>query len=52
MDGVDFEVDKHLKDDKDEPEEIFLPEKQQMTGKSKYLGQLLKARERRERDKL
>lgn len=29
-----------------------LPEKQTMTGKSRYLGELLKAKERRDRDKL
>ena len=32
-------------------EEVSLPTKQTMTGKTKYLGQLLKAKERRDRDK-
>ncbi|CAI2375226.1 unnamed protein product [Moneuplotes crassus] len=50
-DGVDYDIDTHLKDEKDEPDEVQLPQKQTMQGKSKYLGQLLKARERRERDK-
>lgn len=50
--GVDYEIDAHIKDEKEEPDEIALPQKQTMQGKSKYLGQLLKARERRERDKL
>ena len=50
--GVDFNVDSYIQDGRIEPEEISLPTKQTMQGKSKYLGQLMKARERRDRDKL
>ena len=47
-----FDIDSHLKDDNDIPAEIQLPEKQTMRGGSRYLGQILKAKERRDRDKL
>lgn len=44
-----YDFDSHHVDNR-EPE-VILPTKQTMTGQSKYLGQLLKAKERRDRDK-
>jgi hypothetical protein len=49
--GESFDIDSYIKDDNEIEPEIELPQKQTMNGQSRYLCQLLKAKERRDRDK-
>jgi len=49
--GEVIDIESQLRDDKAPTTEVILPQKQTMNGESRYLSQLLKARERRDRDK-